>query len=259
MSHADPSMIASLLEARMSQLVASDADEGGARPLVLLPTGAVEQHGPHLPVGTDSLMAWAVAVRAAERAQTSCLVAPPVWFGFSPHHLRFGATVSVRAELYVDLIRSLAQDLHHSFGPVLVVNGHGGNRGLLSALDLEGVCSTISYWEVAGKSSSDLFGADRGSIGHAGQIETSLMLALWPSLVGDAGGPFEPVVENQDQQVRPDLGRSGVIGDPGSASAALGASFLEDVVQGLADLIDRTLWGSTHSPTDGPSTPGHPQ
>jgi creatinine amidohydrolase len=195
--------------------------------VVLLPVGALEQHGAHLPVGTDALTVEAVCLRAAERAEDDVLVAPPLAYGFSPHHVRFGATVSLSLETFVALVREVVAALREWAPRVVVVNGHGGNRGPLTALALETGVEVASWWELVGDRLRD-----GGSVGHAGDTETSVMLALAPELVGEPAAGFELPADRDLFVV--DLGESGVIGDPHAASAAAGAELLDLASAALA-------------------------
>ena len=103
------------------------------RTVVTLPLGSVEQHGNHLPLGTDTMLAHAVSLAAAARVGDA-FVLPPPWFGFSAHHMRFAGSVTLRAEMIAvaeDIIGSL---VHHVFRRILIVNGHGGNAGVIDVL-----------------------------------------------------------------------------------------------------------------------------
>src|SRR5690625_862626 len=92
--------------------------------VVVVPIGATEQHGPHLPLGTDFTMAHTVATKAAEQVD-GVLVTPPIWTGFSPHHMQFTGTVSLRAETLMAVVRDVAESLwRHGFRRILFLNGH---------------------------------------------------------------------------------------------------------------------------------------
>lgn len=223
------------LLARLTKPEALERARAGA--VGLLPVGALEQHGDHLPLGTDALVAETVCVQGAERARRDALVAPALWSGYSPHHVPFGATVTLSVETFLALVREVVASLRPWLAPILVVNGHGGNRGALLALALELDVETVSYWELAGDHLPEYFAADGGSIGHAGQAETSLILQLAPELVGRPSSAFEPVLPG-DPLLAPRLGESGVLGDPSAASAEGGRRFLDDVVGALARRID---------------------
>lgn len=216
------------------------AARGRAGAVCLLPVGSLEQHGEHLPVGTDSLLVEVVARRAAEAASRDVLVAPTVWTGLSPHHVRLGLTVTLEPELALALTRSIVASLRGWFDRVVIVNGHGGNRGWLEALGLVDACLVVNYWELVDPALlRELFPVDLGSIGHAGQAETSAMLAVLPALVGETSGQaFEPIERENDAFRLPDMGASGVLGDPSAADAAAGERFLAEAVTALARLLD---------------------
>lgn len=229
------------MSVRLLEVSRAEAGERGrAGAVCLLPVGSLEQHGEHLPVGTDSLLVETVALDAAALARRDVLVAPTVWTGLSPHHVRLGVTVTLEPELLLELVRSIVGCLRAWFPQVVVVNGHGGNRGWLEALGLVEECLVVSYWELVDPGLlRELFPVDLGSIGHAGQAETSAMLAVAPGLVGGGGAAlFEPIVRENDPFRLPDMGASGVLGDPSAASAEAGEQFLAAAAGGLAELLD---------------------
>ena len=226
---------------RLIELTRAEARERGrAGAVCVLPVGSLEQHGEHLPVGTDSLLVEHVCLHAAERASRDAVVAPTIWTGLSPHHVRLGLTVTLEPELALRLTRSIVRSLRGWLRQIVVVNGHGGNRGWLEALGLVEECAIVNYWELVDDATlRELFPVDLGSIGHAGQAETSAMLTAYPALVGDAAGkPFEPILRENDPFRLPDMGASGVLGDPTAADAEAGAAFLDAAVNGLARLLD---------------------
>ena len=179
--------------------------EAGA--VCVLPVGSLEQHGEHLPVGTDSLLVETVCLRAAGLAHADVVVAPTVWTGLSPHHVRLGVTVTLEPELLLELTRQIVRCLRPWFREVVIVNGHGGNRGWLGALALAEECPFVNYWELVEPSLlRDLFSVDLGSVGHAGQVETSAMLTVAPELVGTASPAFEPITRANDPFLLPGHG-----------------------------------------------------
>ena len=221
----------------LSRLAAAERGRAGA--VCVLPVGALEQHGDHLPVGTDCLLVETVALRAAGLAHADAIVAPTVWTGLSPHHVRLGVTVTLEPELLIELTRQIVRCLRPWFRAVVIVNGHGGNRGWLGALALAEECPYVSYWELVEPSLlAELFPVDLGSVGHAGQVETSAMLAVAPGLVDTASQAFEPITRANDPFLLPDMGVSGVLGDPAAASAAAGEQFVATASRGLADVLD---------------------
>jgi creatinine amidohydrolase len=206
----------------------------------VLPVGSLEQHGEHLPVGTDSLLVETICLRAAGLARADAIVAPTLWTGLSPHHVRLGVTVTLDPELLIELTRQIVRCLRPWFRRVVLVNGHGGNRGWLGALALVEECPHVNYWELVEPALlRELFPVDLGSIGHAGQAETSAMLTVAPELVGETDGArFEPIRRENDAFRLPDMGATGVLGDPSTASAEAGERFIGVAVEGLARLLD---------------------
>jgi creatinine amidohydrolase len=225
---------------RLSELSRVEAaDRGRAGALCVLPVGSLEQHGEHLPVGTDSLLVETVCLRAAARARADVVVAPTLWTGLSPHHVRLGVTVTLEPELLLELTRQILRCLRTWFGEVVIVNGHGGNRGWLGAHALAEQCPTVTYWELIEPSRlREIFPDDLGSVGHAGQAETSAMLVVAPDLVDLAPQAFEPITRANDAFLLPDMGASGVLGDPAAASSDAGEAFIDAAAQALAELLD---------------------
>ena len=227
---------------RLSELSRAEAGERGrAGAACLLPVGSLEQHGEHLPVGTDSLLVETVCLRAAELARRDAVVAPTVWTGLSPHHVRLGVTVTLEPELLLELTRSIVRCLRPWFGEVVIVNGHGGNRGWLGAFALAEGCRFVNYWELVEPAFlRELFPVDLGSIGHAGQAETSAML------VGGAGprrrhgvGRLRADRARERPVPRcPTWARAACSAIPPPRRAEAGEQFLGAVCAALAGLLD---------------------
>src|SRR5262249_11747062 len=142
-----------LWELRWNEVAELDRD----RTLIIQPTGAIEQHGHHLPIDTDIYNSTQIAMRAAEKARAAqigaVLVAPPMWWGPSPHHLAYPGTISLRLQTMSDLLVDICASLvRHGFYRFLFLNGHGGNIGVLAATALRiseeiGVSpAVVSYW-----------------------------------------------------------------------------------------------------------------
>src|SRR5918999_4790678 len=120
------------IEVEWARMTAPELRAIAAKPdsLAILPTGSLEQHGPHLPVITDTASASAAAIRAARLVaeEVGVAVLPGLWLGMSEHHFPFGGTISVDFKAYRSIIRSVAQSLRTlGFARLLLVNGHGGN------------------------------------------------------------------------------------------------------------------------------------
>src|SRR5262249_44061831 len=170
-----------------AELVAKAAADA----IVLLPVASMEQHGPHLPVGVDTILCEAVCRGAAEAVTPAkpVVVAPTLWCGMAEHHMAFGGTFSFELTSYravlLALLTSLARD---GFGRVLIVNGHGGNIASLAALLPDFAVATalrirtVTYFEVAQAAMSAIL-EDQDGVRHACEAETSMMLAVAPELV----------------------------------------------------------------------------
>lgn len=216
--------------------------------IVVLPVGATEQHGPHLATAVDALMAETVARRAADlAAERGCprdlVLAPSVSFGASDHHLPFGGTLSLRAETLLAVLLDLARSIHAVGGRrLVVVNGHGGNRGICSAA--VAAASTrnpglqaayLDYWSLSDEGGPHV-------PGHAGVFETSLALAVEPDLVRAAeerpAPPVMPTVERVEIAAQDHWHRiDGYTDEPGKATAEEGRRRLDQLVDALASRL----------------------
>ena len=159
--------------------------------LVVIPIAAVEQHGPHMPTGTDHILCSTVAQELETRLPDQLLLTPTVWSGASAHHLRFGATLDTPLDTYQDVLYGLAQSLlEDNFQRILFLNGHGGNidpmRIVARKLQLPYPDTLIAagcYWDVLDLPQSGILEGDHQFVGHACEFETSLMLHIRPELV----------------------------------------------------------------------------
>lgn len=162
-------------------------------PVVVVPLGAFEQHGHHLPLRVDSYLCAEVARRAANAAVSDgarVVVTPAVWTGYSPHHMDFPGTISLDAEGFMSVVISVARSLdRHGFRKILFLNGHGGNMNLIKTTvqrlrfehDID--VTAASYWDFAVEAIQAWRQSDVGGINHAGEMETALMMALDPEAV----------------------------------------------------------------------------
>jgi mycofactocin precursor peptide peptidase len=194
-----------------------------ARPLVVVPLGAVEQHGPHLPLATDALVAGAVAEYAVP-ALDGALLAPPLPYGASGEHEGFPGTVSIGTAALTGLLVEYGRSAGRWAGRLLVVNGHGGNLDALrAAVPLLRSEGRDVAWFPCGSPAGDA---------HAGRTETSLMLHVEPGGVREElaeAGETAPIGELlprlRAEGVR-GVSANGVLGDPAGASAQEGAALL---------------------------------
>lgn len=159
--------------------------------VVMIPTGSIEQHGPHMPLMTDTALVTAVAEAVEADLADTVLLTPTLWLGASAHHLGFAGSLSATYDGYVDALTAVVDSLAaHSFRRFFLINGHGGNnssndiaaRSLKAKYPTSEFCAT-NYWSgIDGVVAATLEGPLK-SIRHACEGETSLMLHVRPGLV----------------------------------------------------------------------------
>ena len=230
--------------------------------VVILPIASIEQHGPHLPVMTDTRLGHEIALRAARKASAErpVVVTPVVWSGLSEHHMPFGGTLTLSHDTFRRVIRDLIDALiRHGFRDILIANSHGGNiiamQQILDELSPTSAATLVAttYVMEAGEDLSQHL-EDQPGVMHAGEAETSMMLVCEPDLVDirnigtiaspdDAGKflaagrgsyrwrPFAHVTEN------------GLAGNPTRSNAEKGEKMLEAGADAIARLIlDPDTW-----------------
>ena len=232
-------------------------------PVVLLPIGTVEQHGPHLPVNADNMVAEYVALRAATRS--GALVAPPINYGYSAMFRKFPGTLSVRPETLTNMLRDVCQALlSHGFRRLIFVNNHGGNepvceqiaRELRSAQDI--LIGNVYPWNLGYQLMQDTYEDPEHAYGHGAEPETSAMMAMFPEDVlsnrleaadyEDANEEWQPL--GPDTVTVPghkvggtvyldsdDITRNGVTGDGSVATADRGQVWVERVLDFTVDFV----------------------
>lgn len=178
---------------RLHELTRVAARTAADAALFVWPVGAIEQHGPHLPVGTDTMHVERVALDAVAIAarQIPIVLVPTLPFGSSPHHVPFGGTMSIASDTYYRVMLELAESLvAGGVRRLFIVNGHGGNHELIQLVardlalrhDIE--VAAGSWWAMAWDALVSIGAHERGRFpGHAGAFETSLVLAMRPELV----------------------------------------------------------------------------
>lgn len=219
-------------------LVRHGVDDDGTRtPILVVPVGSTEQHGPHLPISTDTLIAEEIAGRAVHLTD-GLLVAPTLSITASGEHAGFAGTLSIGVTVMTQVLVELGRSADWAAG-IVFVNGHGGNHSAVSSavstLRAEGR-HVLSWWP-KWPQRRDGGPADL----HAGRIETSLMLAIDPGLVRleKAAPGVDADVEQLRARGVKAVSPSGVLGDPTGASGGEGERFIATFVEDLVHEIER--------------------
>ena len=238
-------------------------EAAGEKAVVILPLGATEQHGPHLPTQVDWRLAYEVSLRAARlmHRRQRALVTPAIPFGMSEHHMSLGGTLtlnySTMAAVIGCVVRSAAR---HGFERIFVLNGHGGNIAALETIiteltvELRLPLAGGTYWQIAAGSIREIL-EQQAVVLHACEAETSMLQAISPEIVMPLDAllkaPLVPglsaiagvnpgVYRWQQLQTRSKLG---LIGEAWSATPEKGRRLLDAIARDVAAaLSDQRLW-----------------
>jgi creatinine amidohydrolase len=224
---------------------------------VVLPIAALEQHGRHMPVFTDSLLLGEIVRRAEEQMRGQVLFAPLLWLGNSEHHLDFPGTMTASPRVYLNVLADMVENfLTNGFRRIVLLNGHGGNtvpsqqavfeirQRHRQRSDLLLLAAT--YWGLGGRPEKVNAEFVQNRMGHACEWETSMMLKIRPDLVGPLanvepvpfGVPFDPAYRGW---ITKDRSAPGHIGDPRQATAAKGETLLAVFTADVLSLLKRML------------------
>src|SRR3954465_4879017 len=233
--------------------------------VVVAPLGSFEQHGPHLPFTTDTDIVSAIADAVERKMSDRVLLLPTLWPGLSTHHMHFPGTLDVPQSIYIQLVTELCKSMT-SMGAkkVFILNGHGGNdtplRAALRELKTAAPQTRFvfaSYWALAAKTLREVRESEMGGMGHACEMETSVMLHLNPDrvhldrAVRDGPTHTDPYRKADMQFARPvffvnefdEVTQSGVIGHPDLASAEKGQRFLDGIVSEVSTFVEHfRMW-----------------
>lgn len=221
--------------------------------VVVVPVASLEQHSLHLPVCTDSRLLEEAVRRVEKRLKWEMLALPIMWLGYSQHHIGYPGTVSASSDTHLNLMMDIVQSmLSHGFHRILILNSHGGNEANISVLlqrlmeadeSAEIFASTLYSPPSTVKAFKKILDAGERGSGHAGETETSMMLAIEPKLVhkdrmfadGEEARPLLNGVTNyrrMDQRTR-----HGGVGDPSKATAGKGEKLFKAIADGLEETI----------------------
>lgn len=268
MTHEDESV----REVEWARMTAPDLREIAAQKgaMAILPIGSLEQHGPHLPVITDTASASEAAIRAARlvAADIPVAVLPGLWLGMSEHHLPFGGTITLDFEALSKVLRCIVRSLKAlGFARLLIVNGHGGNTQPLAvaarelAVEFSMPIVTTLPWALAPEETAAILEVDH-SVTHACEGEASVMLAITPETV--KSDSFGQAFDTQEHPIDVPHGAvrfysfaerapiSGTWGDPRAGTAEKGERFLTLQAKELAKLMRHDALWTTPDPVWAP-------
>lgn len=243
---------------------AKQLNHAGTDKVVVLPVGAIEQHGPHLSVSTDTDLVTQVARGAEALRSNDILLCPTLPFGSSHHHLALGGTLSISAAVYTQVLVELVESiLQNGFRRILLLNGHGGNitparqaLAVLSASHDETLSPNIAmatYWELAGRYFAGEPPMHTPALSHACEYETSLMLHLFPEKVfrseieraqRPASNGYIPWEDDEPYRgvsvVRKTqfISSNGSSGEPQLGTAEKGKHLFDHAVSALVEFVD---------------------
>ncbi|MFB9909685.1 creatininase family protein [Allokutzneria oryzae] len=244
---------------RLAELTTEEAASAVQNsPLVIIPAGAFEQHGPGMALSTDLVRAEHVADRVAAEVDGLAVVGPSLPLGVSPHHIGFAGTITLSTTTFAAVVREYVDSLHrHGWRRVLVVTGHGGNNASLTTVAQDLLVShpdlEFAWTPVTALAAEAVAGMGVGEVhGHSGEAETAQMLFLAPHLVHPdrlvAGttslAELDPTARLSRRGGHPTLtlrydrlSATGVLGDPRRATAADGESIVDAVVRRIAEFV----------------------
>lgn len=211
---------------RLGHVISREVPDG----VLVVPVGAVEQHGPHLPLDTDTRIATAIA-----EGLDQALLAPALSYGASGEHQGFRGTISIGAETLYEVLLEFGRSACEWAPKLLFVNGHGGNVPTLA--------KAVQRLRYEGRDAAWWTPIIPGGDAHAGRTETSLLLHLSPHLVrlerAEAGNtaPLPQLWERMRAGGVAAVSPNGVLGDPAGANAAEGAELLEKLRKSVSDAV----------------------
>ena len=232
--------------------------------VVVVPVASLEQHSLHLPLFTDSMLLEESVQRLEERMPWDVLALPVMWLGYSQHHIEYSGTVSAGSETHLNVMMDIVLSmLGHGFRRILILNSHGGNQANIAVLlqrlmeseeDAEILAATLYSPESTEKAVKRILEAGEEGSGHAGETETSMMLAMAPNLVredrmhadGEEARPrLKGVATYRRMHLRT---RHGGVGDPASATAKKGERLFKAIVNGLEETVKVIRSGEARLP-----------
>lgn len=228
--------------------------------VVILNVSATEDHGPHMPLDTDTVLGMAVAEGVAKAIPDHVLVMPPISYGFNEHHKDFPGVIWIQPETLIAFVTDVTKSLaHHGFRRILLLNSHGSNHPVLdlaarkTVIETGILCVSASYWNLCSDKINAVRASDIGGIAHAGEFEAAIYKYLHPDLVHLEKAQNQNLHDGKSKFFNLDLARGGgkamlmrwwssvspdgTMGDPALATAENGEAFLKAAIEETADLV----------------------
>jgi creatinine amidohydrolase len=228
--------------------------------IAILPLGATEQHGPHLPLDTDTIIASAIAARVDKKLpdNINALFLPVEPVGYSPEHMDFTGTKTLTFDEAINRWIAIGEKTHHrGINKFLMLNAHGGNSPLMTIVAQElrvrhDMLAVATSWTRFIRQAPEISSREQAIGIHGGDIETSVMLALAPEMVDMAKAKNFPSMQQELLKTRNhlraygphafgwkmgDLNKNGVTGNAAAATRKKGIALIERAVKGIVELV----------------------
>lgn len=240
---------------KLAELTWQDVRDLDREMVVVIPTGSLEQHGPHLPLFTDSILATYAAENVEAQRPERILLTPTLWLGASAHHLAFDGSLNASFPAYMGAIESIVDSLwSHRFKKFYILNGHGGNTEpngvVLRSLKMRyptGIFGHSGYFAFGEEVAASVMTGPWKYIRHACEAEASLMLHVRPDLVRvdklrddglESQPPLKGVILHFDE-----LSEEGSLGYAKLATAEKGKAIMDACIEGLVRELDTIYEG----------------
>ena len=228
--------------------------------VVILSVSATEDHGPHMPLDTDTVLGMAVANGVAAAIPDDVFIMPPVPYGFNEHHKDFPGVIWIQPETLIAFITDITASLaHHGFRRILLLNSHGSNHSVLdlaarkTVINSSVICVSASYWNLISDKINAIRKSETGGIAHACEFEAAIYKYLHPERVNLDKARKQIVHDPESQFFNLDLASGGsramlmrwwsevspdgTMGDPTVADENTGKLFLEAAIARTAELV----------------------
>lgn len=248
------------MQAHYGKLTWEEVRDAEKDRVVILPVAATEDHGPHMPLDTDTLLGTRIVEAVADRAPEEVLVMPTIPYGFNEHHKDFPGVIWIQPETLIAFVTDVTKSLaHHGFRRLLLLNSHGSNHAVLdlaarkTVIETGIICVSASYWNLMSDRINAIRKSPTGGIAHAGEFEAAMYMHLEPEHVHLERAASQIVHDPSSRYFNLDLAAGGsramlmrwwsaqspdgTMGDPTVADAETGAQYFEAAVEETLGLV----------------------